>query len=63
LTWRSQHERDDLTDTLAFLHAALQQALELCEQDALLGGSLPPGKRETDSKSDQDTSCQVHLDG
>jgi hypothetical protein len=31
LTWRSQHEIDDLTDTMAFLQAGLQRALGLCQ--------------------------------
>ncbi|MEO7019942.1 MAG: nucleotidyltransferase domain-containing protein [Ktedonobacteraceae bacterium] len=32
LTWRSQHEKDDLTETLAFLREALKLALGICNQ-------------------------------
>ena len=34
LLWRSQHEKDDLTETLAFLRDALTLAQELCEQNS-----------------------------
>jgi hypothetical protein len=43
LTWRSQHEIDDLTDTMAFLHAALQRALGLCEQESSFQPPQHPG--------------------
>jgi hypothetical protein len=43
LTWRSQHEIDDLADTMTFLHAALQQALELCEQESFFQPPQHPG--------------------
>jgi len=34
LTWRSEHENDDLTETMAFLRDALMQAQRICEQDS-----------------------------
>jgi hypothetical protein len=34
LLWREQHEKDDLTETLAFLREALVLAREECEQDS-----------------------------
>lgn len=34
LSWRSQHEEDNLTETMAFLREALAEALQLCGQDA-----------------------------
>ncbi|MBO0795823.1 MAG: DUF4111 domain-containing protein [Ktedonobacteraceae bacterium] len=30
--WRGQHEKDDLTETLAFLHYAIGQGMDLCKQ-------------------------------
>jgi hypothetical protein len=32
LAWRHQHERDDLTETLAFLRYAVMHGLEVCGQ-------------------------------
>lgn len=32
LTWRHQHERDDLTETLAFLRFAVMYGRDVCEQ-------------------------------
>jgi hypothetical protein len=32
LSWRTQHEQDDVTETLAFLRDALMQAQQICEQ-------------------------------